>query len=293
VSRDVVLVVNPVAGRGRALRLLEPVRARLADDGHSVRVVAETGVEATQEAVQSALASSIGGVVALGGDGLVHLLAQQLAQTDVPLGIVPAGTGNDFAAELGIPADPLAAAALIAECRPHLVDAVHTGERWWTSVLCAGFDSSINERANDIRWPRGPARYNLAILAELAALRAIDTVVTVDGQRWVGPSTLVAIGNTGQYGGGYRMCAGARPDDGLLDVVIVGQVGRADLVRMLPKVRSGRHLSHRAVTRMQGRDVTIEAPGIVAYADGERVGPLPVASKCVPGALRVWRPDPS
>jgi len=117
--------------------------------------------------------------------------------------------------------------------------------------------------------------------------------ITVDGSAWTGPATLVAIGNTRQYGGGYRMVEGATPDDGLLDVIIIGKVRRAELVRMLPKVKSGRHLGHRALTRLQGKEISLVAAGVVAYADGERMGPLPITAECVPGAVRIWTPEPT
>jgi diacylglycerol kinase (ATP) len=179
---------------------------------------------------------------------------------------------------------------LIGGAEPRPVDAVRDEDgRWWASVLCAGFDSAINERANRIRWPSGPRRYDVAILAELATLHPYEFTLRVDETEWSGPAILVAVGNTEQYGGGYRMCAGADPTDGLLDVIVVGPVGRLDLVRMLPKVKSARHLDHPAVTVLRGREVTLEAADVSAYADGERLGMLPQTARCEPGALRVWR----
>jgi diacylglycerol kinase (ATP) len=290
VSRDLVLLVNPTAGRGRASRLVEPVRDRLVRGGARVRTIAEPTPERTEDALRKALVDGVDGVVALGGDGLVHLTLQQLAGTDVPLGIVPAGTGNDIAVALRIPRDPLAAAELIGTAPTRPVDAVRSGDRWWLSVLCAGFDSAINERANRIRWPRGPRRYDVAILAELAMLRALPFTLSVDGTEWSGPAILVAVGNTEQYGGGYRMCAGADPTDGLLEVIIIGPVGRLELVRMLPKVKSAKHLQHPAVTVLRGREVKLHSPGVTAYADGEYIGDLPQTVTCESAALQVWAP---
>lgn len=288
-ARDLALVVNAAAGRGRAGRLIPAVRDRLAAAGHAVQVIAEMTAEATAKAVRD-IRPTVDGLVALGGDGLVHLLLPEVAESGIPLGILPAGTGNDLAVALGIPPDPLAAVALVGSGDPAAFDAVRTGERWWASVLCAGFDSAINERVNRMRWPHGPRRYVLGIFAELARLHADEFRIDVDGRTWRGPATLVAVGNTWRYGGGYRMCAGADPSDGLLDVVIIGPVGRAELVRMLPRVRRGTHLGHPALTRLRGRRVTLAADGVVAYADGERVAPLPVSAECVPGALRIWAP---
>lgn len=289
---DVVLVANPAAGRNGGGSVLEAVRNSLSMAGRRVAVVHEASAAATLRAAERAVAAAGPGatLVAIGGDGLVHLLLPLAATADVTLAIVPSGTGNDIALALHIPADPLAAAQLVLTGAVTAMDAVRTGDRWWASVLCAGFDSAINERANAMRWPPGRRRYDLAIAAELARLHTEDFTVDVGGERWSGSATLVAVGNTGQYGGGYQMCAQADPADGLLDVTIVGPVGRVDLARMLSAVRKGTHLGHPAVTTLRGREVRLAAAGVSAYADGERLGDLPLTATCRAAALRVIVP---
>jgi diacylglycerol kinase (ATP) len=164
------------------------------------------------------------------------------------------------------------------------------GERWFTGVLGAGFDAAVNERANRMRWPRGPRRYDLAVFAELYRLRPRSVVLTLDGQREEVEVTLVAVGNGPQYGGGFQICPDARPNDGLLDVCVVGPLSRAQLVRFKPLARTGEHVTLPMVRVLRGRQLRLEAPDVVAYADGERVGPLPLTLTCVPGALRVLLP---
>lgn len=288
--RRLTLVVNPVAGGGRGARVADAVRSRLCSLGYTIATVSAPDAAGTRSAVAAAVATGVDGVVALGGDGLAHLVLQELAGTDVPLGIVPVGTGNDLAAAFAIPSDPLAAADLVATGTIRSVDAVRSGDRWWASVLCSGFDSAVNERANRMRWPRGPRRYDLALLAELIALRTRDFTIEYDDEVWSGPALLVAVGNTGRYGGGYRMVSQADPADGRLDLTVVGPVGRAELVRMLPRVKAGTHLDHPAVTTLQATCVRMRAEGMVAYADGERLGPLPMSMTCARGALRLWTP---
>jgi diacylglycerol kinase (ATP) len=235
----------------------------------------------------------------VGGDGTIHLALQAVAGTTTPLGIVPAGTGNDFADALGIPADLLAAAdgigAALRSGEHRTLDAVRSsgpaGElAWWCTMFSAGFDAAVNARANRMRWPRGPRRYDLAILAELSRLRPFTFDLDLDGEAWRGPAVLVAIGNTRSYGGGMRMCPAADPADGLLDVTIVGPLSRATLVRVKPRLYDGTHVTHPLVQTRRARRITLSAPGATSFADGEPLADLPVTVDIVPGALRVLTP---
>ncbi len=292
---NIALLVNPTAGKGRKAALLPEVVARLRGGGHAVDVVTATTrdgmVEQGRQAVQDGRA-----VVAMGGDGTVHLGLQAVAGTGAPFGIVPAGTGNDFAVRLGLPADTLAAADAIAgrqsEQRTTAIDLarVEGGDgttAWFGAVMAAGFDAFVNERANRMRWPRGPQRYNLAIVAELLALRSRRYTMRLDGQQREFDSVLVAIGNTESYGGGFRIVPGADPADGLLDVVVAQPLGRGTLMRLRPKVFKGTHVLDPRVSTYRARTVELAAEGVTAYADGERICPLPVTVTCVPGALNL------
>ena len=304
------MLANPTAGRGRHRGLLAAVVERLGSRGHDLRLIdASTPAEA-EAACHAEVAGGAAAIVAVGGDGTLHRALQAVAGTPVPLGIVPAGTGNDFAYEVGVPADPLAAAdrlaAALSEGRHRALDLARIttvdGEvRWYGAVLAAGFDAVVNELANRMRWPRGPRRYDLAIMLELARLRARRYTLRLDGERHEFEGVLVAVGNTASYGGGLRICPHADPTDGLLDVVVGGRLGRAVVVRLKPKLYRGTHLAHPLVSSYRAREVVIEtesagrgrfrhassAEGIVGYADGERSTPLPVTVTCVPGALRL------
>jgi len=287
---EVALVVNPTAGRGRGAGLVAPVVERLRRGGVAARVV--TGGDAAEAAdlARKAVADGVDALVALGGDGMAHVALQAVAGTDTPLGIVPAGTGNDLAKSLGLPVDPMVAADVVAGGSVRAVDAALAGEVWWACVLGAGFDSAVTERANSMRWPRGPRRYDLAILAELRVFRPRPFTLTLDGVPVETEAVFVAVGNAPSYGAGMRIAPDAELDDGLLDVTVVGPLSRVALVRMVPTVYAGTHVAHPAVTRHRARVVGLASPGQLAYADGERLGPLPCSSTCHPGALRVLVP---
>jgi diacylglycerol kinase (ATP) len=286
------MVVHPASGLGRAGRIAGTVAGRLRTVVDDLVTVAATTVEESRRLMRTA--GDLDLLVVVGGDGSAHQGVQFCADTGVPLAVIPAGTGNDLARTLaGAPADPLdatdALVRAIAAGEQTTIDLGRvTGGPWFAGVLCAGFDSAVNERANRMRWPAGPRRYDLAILAELARLRAATLTVREDGGSAELAATQIAVGNIPYYGGGIPICPSADPADGLFDVTLVRRASRFDLVRMLPGLRSGNHVHHPMVTTSRTREIRIgEANGWVAYADGERIGPLPVEVTCVPNALKV------
>ncbi|RBM23905.1 diacylglycerol kinase [Streptomyces sp. PT12] len=295
---DITLLVNPAAGRGGGARAALGAARVLRAAGFSVRAV--TGEDAPDAArrAREAVADGTGALVAVGGDGVVSLALGAVAETATPLGIVAAGTGNDTARACGLPIRaPEASATLVAEAlaagASRRVDLGRVGETWFAGVLAAGFDSRVTDRGNRMRWPRGRLRYDAAVLAELAALHAVPCRIRLDGGPWWERDiTLVAVGNGPSYGGGLRICAGARPDDGHFTVTVVGPVSRTTLVRVYPRVYRGTHLGHPAVSVFTATRVELDAPGVTGYADGESLGPLPLAARCVPGALRLLAPPP-
>ncbi|HJQ43959.1 MAG TPA: diacylglycerol kinase family protein [Jatrophihabitantaceae bacterium] len=289
----IALVVNPASGVGRAARLASAVATRLGA-GASVQVHEGTSPEESS-ALLAAVAGACDAVVVLGGDGMVHLATQALALGDTPLGIVPAGTGNDTADVLGIPRDPMQACdavlAALDERSVRRVDLGRTGEgTWWATVLCAGFDSAVNATANKLRWPRGPRRYDIAIGVEMLRLRPRMFRMRLDGELLEQPVTLVAIGNAPQYGGAKKITPYARMDDGLFSVAVVDAISRTTLARMAPTLDSAGHVNHPAVHFYSARTVELSAPGTLAYADGEFVAPLPLTTECVPAALPMLVP---
>ena len=227
---------------------------------------------------------------------MAHLGINLAAETKATLAIIAAGTGNDIARGLGLPVhDPVRAADLVTTGLPRTIDAVryvddHGDRRWYAGVLGAGFDSLVNERANTWPWPKGQMRYNLAILRELPLFRAIPYVITVDGVRHETRAMLVVVANGPSYGGGMKVAPDASFDDGLADVVILHEISTGEFLKVFPKVFKGTHVTHPAVEIVRGRQVRLEAHGIVAYADGERFAPLPITVETVPGAVTVLAP---
>ncbi|MFF7215354.1 diacylglycerol kinase [Streptomyces sp. NPDC008238] len=295
-TSEITIVANPTAGRGRGALAAGPAADALRRAGFGVRTVVGTDAADALARAREAVAEGTGALVAVGGDGMVSLALQAVAGTGTPLGVVAVGTGNDFARATGLPVrEPAVAGEAVARALTQgsvrEIDLGRVGDRWFGTVLASGFDSRVNDRGNRMRRPSGRLRYDVAMLAELAALRPVPYRITLDdGTETEVEATLVAVGNGTSYGGGMRICAGAELDDGCFDVCVVGPCSRSTLLRVFPRVYRGTHLSHPVVTVHRAAAVTLAAEGVTGYADGEPLGPLPLTARTVPRALRLLTP---
>jgi diacylglycerol kinase (ATP) len=299
--KRIAVAVNPNAAFGRGRAVGPAVIQSLRGAGHDVTTLVEPTFIELLESAKKAVATKPDALVVVGGDGMVNLAAQVLAGTKVPFGLVPSGTGNDMARGLGIPIGNVEAAieALLRALHepPRIVDVGRVvngdGEQsWFAGVLSAGFDAVVSERANLMRWPKGKSRYNLALLRELAMLRPLHYRLTVDDRVIETDAMLISVANNTSFGGGMMVTPNALLDDGEFDVLVVQPLSRLAFLRIFPRVFKGTHISDPRVTVYRGRRIRVEAIGVVAYADGERVGSLPVDVEVVPGALRVLVPTP-
>jgi len=291
----VVVAVNPMASFGHRRDVGPRVVERLRNAGHRVVVMDEANIELLRRETAKAIADGADALVVVGGDGMANLGIDLVAETDLPLGIVPSGTGNDLADGLGIPIHDTEAAIdlLIAALgrEPRRIDAgtIRHGEltTWFGCVVSAGFDATVNERANLMSRPRGRSRYIVALLRELATLKARRYRIHADGRVLEVEAMLVSVANNRSLGGGMRIAPDADLADGRLDLFIVERMSRLRFLRMFPKVFRGEHTTLPEVTLLPVSSARIEADGVIAYADGERIGPLPIDVSVVPGALRV------
>lgn len=285
-----LIAINPRAGNGKGSKVADVVTRFLSLNDISYRSIAAASAEELSRLLALELDSKrYQGVIAVGGDGLAHLVLQVSIPRHIPFAVVPAGTGNDFVRTLGWSledVEPLLRRVISSEPSP--IDLGNVDSEWFGAILSTGFDSVVNERANKLSWPKGPQRYNLAIAMELPRFDPIEYEITCDGNSFTTKAMLVAIGNGKSYGGGMNICPQAQLHDGLFDIVILEPVSTFEFIKTFPKVYSGSHLSHPQVRTLRAKKVTINA-NAVAYADGERIGPAPISAECVKDAGLTWK----
>jgi diacylglycerol kinase (ATP) len=228
------------------------------------------------------------GIIAVGGDGLMHIVLQIAVPYQIPFTIIPAGTGNDFVRTLGWSSESLdAQLSTVTSTKPSSIDLGLVDGEWFGAILSTGFDSIVNEKANTMQWPKGPMKYNAAIAMELPRFKPRHYEITLDDRTISTEAMLIAVANGRSYGGGMLVCPNAEIDDGVFDVMVLHPISKLEFIKVFPQVFAGTHVTHPAVEIVRSKSVRIESTA-VAYADGERVGQLPVAAECIHNAGQTW-----
>ena len=284
-----LVVVNPKAGLGAAASLATQVVGFLQSREIAYRMISPNSAAETKALVAESLRNGEATrLLSVGGDGLFHLLLQFAIEFKVPLAIVPGGTGNDFYRTLGWFDHNLTDyLEHLISTAPTLVDVGVVDGEYFGAVLSSGFDSVVNERANKMKWPKGPAKYNAAILLEFPKFQPIEFKIFADEKILEVEAMLIAIGNGNSYGGGMRVCPDAVLNDGLFDIMILHPVSKLEFIRVFPTVYKGTHVEHPQVEVIRAKAIRIESSA-VAYADGERIGQLPVQVESLPQSLLTW-----
>jgi diacylglycerol kinase (ATP) len=283
-----LLAINPTSGQGRGSSVGQEVSNFLANRKIEYKVVTGANALSLQENLRQQAPNS-GGIIAVGGDGLLHMCIQIAVENSIPLATIPAGTGNDFVRTLGWnpekPLEPLWAALNENSIK---IDLGNVDGEYFGAIASTGFDSVVNERANRLKWPKGPAKYNVAMALELPKFKPINYRFIVDGKSYQREAMLIAAGNGKSYGGGMLVCPDADLTDGLLDLMILNPVSKREFVQIFPSVYKGKHIEHPQVEVIRAKEISIEADAI-CYADGERIGPMPAHITVAEKALSTWR----
>ena len=284
------LVINPVSGQGKGKTVGTYVAGYLNQRGVIFTVVTGNSSQDLRDHLRIFLGnnSDCAGVIAVGGDGLMHLILQVVVPLHIPFSLIPAGTGNDFQRTLGWDLESVdAQLERVITTVPSPIDLGIVDGQWFGAILSTGFDAVVSEKANTMKWPKGPMKYNAAIAVELPRFKPRHFEIILDDRTISTEAMLIAVANGRSYGGGMQVCPNAKIDDGLFDVMVLHPVSKLEFIKVFPRVFTGKHLSHPAVEIVRSKSVRIESEA-VAYADGERIGQLPVSAECISSALHTW-----
>lgn len=284
------LLVNPHSAGGRALKLLPRVEAALDARRASFRVQRTKSLEhGVEHALRAIEASEV--PVVMSGDGLLGAVGGAMAGSETPLGLVPAGRGNDLARVLGIPEQPQAAVAALLAGHSRRIDVGEINGKRFLGIASTGFDSDANRIANQTRWIRGTLVYAYGAILTLLRWKPARFTLAADGERMRVSGYSVAVANSKAYGGGMYIAPDAELDDGEFDVVTIGEVGKLRFVANLPKVFKGTHVAEDEVRVFRTRQLELSASRpFTVYADGECVTELPASLRVLPRALAVIVP---
>ena len=285
------VVINPTSGQGRGAEVGKAVVGYFSKNDLKYQIITGISAENVRRDLDNFLKQNptSSGVICVGGDGLAHLVLQSVVHKRIPFAVIPAGTGNDFVRTLEWPLDELEYQLnKVTTQRPIEIDLGLVDGEWFGAVLSSGFDSVVNERANSLKWPSGPAKYNVAIALELPLFKPTHFEIELDDRTLKTEAMLVAVGNGSSYGGGMRVCPDASLNDGLFDVMILKPISKIEFIKVFPKVYSGMHVHHPEVDIFRTKKIRISS-NAVAYADGERIGALPISAECVSNAGLTWR----
>jgi len=284
------LVINPVSGQGQGTTVGTYVAGYLNQHRINFTIVTGNSPIALSEHLKTFLEKNpeSDGVIAVGGDGLLHIILQLVVPFQIPFTIIPAGTGNDFVRTLGWDLEKIDAQLdRVTSTNSAPIDLGLVDGEWFGAILSTGFDSIVNEKANTMQWPKGPMKYNAAIAIELPRFKPRHYDITLDDRTISTEAMLIAVANGRSYGGGMLVCPNANISDALFDVMVLHPVSKLEFMKVFPRVFAGTHVSHPAVEIVRSKNVTIESKA-VAYADGERIGQLPIAAECIHDAVQTW-----
>lgn len=284
------LVINPISGNGAGTTVGTYVAGYLNQKGIAYTIIAGSSAIKMRENLQSFLEknTSCQGVIAVGGDGLLHSILQIVVPAKVAFTLIPAGTGNDFVRTLGWDLENVdKQLEQVTSTAPTTIDLGLVDGEWFGVILSTGFDSIVNEKANTLKWPKGAMKYNAAITIELPRFKPRHYEITLDDRVISSAAMLIAVSNGRSYGGGMLVCPNANIQDGLFDVMVLHPISKVEFLKVFPQVFAGTHVNHPAVEIIRSKTVHIESSAI-AYADGERVGQLPVSAECIHDAVSTW-----
>ncbi len=289
----VLVIVNPLAGRGKALRLLPNIKRWFSQSSHDFHYEITNTPEEMRSKIMTASAEGIEVILLSGGDGTVHHALPAIAETGLPLGFLPSGRGNDFARNMGLPVDLKRICSFFSKPSFRQVDLPNINQKTpFVAIAYVGFDSEVNRLANHHQgyWG-GTLGYVICVLKALKHFKPFEIKITIDDYHWRGRVMMVSIANAPFYGGGMKIAPQAIMDDGKLDICIVKEIPKLELLWQFPKVFKGTHVTHPNIMMVSGKKIKLSSEEErELFADGEYAGKLPVECTIGHRTIRVLAP---
>ncbi|WP_078430337.1 diacylglycerol/lipid kinase family protein [Alkalihalobacterium alkalinitrilicum] len=280
-----VFIINPISGNGKGELVWKRVEKILIDKQTNYKAYYTKDKEHVTEIVKTLDPEIVTACVVIGGDGTVHDVVNGLQSVKIPLGIIPAGTGNDYARSMKIPKGYQLALERILSGEKKKIDILHVGERVCMTVIGIGFDGKVAQLANESKSKKilnglrlGKFTYLLIVLQLLFKYKPTQVRLELDDVTYEFENVwLIAVANLPYYGGGMYICPQAVSDDGAFDVCIVHHTSKMKLMQVFPKVFRGKHINHSSVTVLKGKTIKVisDIP-VVIHGDGEIIGETPV-----------------
>ena len=283
----ILVIVNPAAGGGKTLRLLPRIKRWLSESPHEFVFVIPKSPEEMRSEILNASANGIDAILISGGDGTVHDILPAIATTNLPLGFLPCGRGNDFARNTGLPTDLKKSCDLPSIPPVYQSDLPTINGKPFIGIAYVGFDAEVNGLVNEGKgFFNGTLGYTVCVLRALKNFKPFEIEMTIDDHSLRERVMMVSVANGPYYGGGMKIAPQATMDDGILDICILIEISKWELLRQFPKVFKGTHISHPKIIMKSGRSIKIVSDeSRKIFADGEHVGSLP--AECIIGSQTI------
>jgi YegS/Rv2252/BmrU family lipid kinase len=283
----ILVITNPLAGAGKTLRLLPRIKQWLSASPHEFSFSTTRSPDEMRSDIMKAPAQGINALLLIGGDGTVHQALPAIAETNIPFGFLPCGRGNDFARNIGLPSKLKKSCSLPSNPSFHQVDLPRINHIPFVAVAYVGFDTEVNKLANDGRgYFGGTLGYIVCVLKTLKNFRPFEIEITIDDHTWRERVMMVTVANAPFYGGGMKIAPDANMNDGVLDICIVKEISKLELLQQFPKVFKGTHIFHPRVLMKTGKKIKLVSDeNREIFADGEYAGNLP--AECTIGNQKI------
>lgn len=288
---NILFIVNPVSGNGKSKKIFPKVEKYLKE--HHIRYevnYTKYKGHAIEIAKESRLRNDVTAIVAVGGDGTLFEIINGIYPTEIPLGYIPTGTGNDYGRQMGISNDPIIAVKRILKLDVRNIDIGQINERLFLNVSSLGFDGQIAKYANESKLKKfGKLVYIIGVIKALWSFKPKEIYLKIDDNIHTFKGVwLIAIANNKYYGGGMMISPNSINDDGVLDVCVIKDLSRFKLLRIFPTIFNGTHIKYPYVTLLKGKNIMIETEDeIVVQSDGEILEEHEVNIKIIKKGLRI------